>query len=172
MNILALDLSLTATGVCHSDGSTETLQTKVRGCDRLRWLRDEILRRALAVDVVVIEGYSYASKGAAVVSIGELGGVVRLALHERDLPYVEIPPACRAKYMTGRGNASKDDVLQQAVFRSGRVFDDTHQADAWVLWQMALAHYRPESTLLVRVPAGNRGVLARVVWAEPSKEAA
>lgn len=172
MNILAIDPSLTGTGICHPDGSTETLHTKSRGCERLRWLRDEIITYTLAADLVVIEGYSYGSRGAAVINIGELGGVIRLALFERQIPLVEIPPACLKRYATSRGNASKDDVLQAGVMRSGHTFADNNCCDAWWLHQMALAHYDPENPLLVKMPASNMGALVKVAWADVGRRVA
>lgn len=172
MNILAIDPSLTGTGICHFDGSTETLHIKSRGCERLRVLRDEIVSRTLAADLVVIEGYSYGSKGAAVINIGELGGVIRLAIFERRIPLVDIPPACLKRYATGRGNASKDDVLQAGVMRSGRIFADNNCCDAFWLHQMALAHHDPENPLLVKMPAVNMAALVKVAWAEVGRMAA
>ena len=82
---------------------------------------------------------------------------------------MDIPPTNRARYAAGKGNASKDLVLQQAVFRSGRVFDDNNAADAWWLWQMALAHYEPESRLLVKVPKTHLDGLTKVPWVETGK---
>ena len=173
MNILALDLSLTATGICHPDGSTGTFKTgKLRGMERLLRIRDTVSERiempgtVQCTDLVVIEGYSYGSKGRAAVSLGELGGIVRMFLWEWGTPYVEIPPSCLKKYLCGKGNAGKDDVLQQAVMRSGRVFGDNNQADAWVMWQMALAHYTPDSPLLVPMPAAHRTALDKIEWTE------
>jgi len=156
VNILAIDPSLTGTGICLYDGSTHTIHTKLRGPERLQWIRDAIIDRTLAIRLVVIEGYSYGSKGAAVVNIGELGGVLRLAIYERQIPLVEIPPSCLKKYATGKGNASKDDVLQAGVMRSGHTFADNNACDAWWLHQLALAHYEPDNPLLIKMPAGNR----------------
>lgn len=172
MNILAVDPSLTATGICYPDGSTETLKTRLTGMDRLAWIRDEVACRCdlpdcmQRMDLVVLEGYSYGSKGRAVVNIGELGGVLRLWLSEYGPAYVEIPPTCLKKYATGRGNASKDDMLQAAVIRSGHTFADNNAADAWWLWQAALAHYCPESPLLVSMPKTHLVGLAKVQWVE------
>jgi crossover junction endodeoxyribonuclease RuvC len=178
VRIVGIDLSLTGTGICHPDGSTETLKPKRTGMDRLAWIRDEIALRCYLphsthqVDLIVIEGYSYGSKGRAVVNIGELGGVLRLYLHEYGPPFVEIPPSCLKKYATGRGNAGKEDMLQAAVIRSGHTFADNNAADAWWLWQMALAHYCPESPLLVRMPKTHQDGLAKVAWAAIGEEAA
>jgi Holliday junction resolvasome RuvABC endonuclease subunit len=174
MRALALDLVLTSTGVCHPDGTTEVLKTDaMRGMKRLAYIRDRVVKWAAYVDlpdVVVIEGYSFASTGRAGISLGELGGVIRLALLERDIPFVEIPPTCRAKYATGKGNAGKSLVVSCATYRAQRVFPTDDEADAWVLWQMALAHYEPESPLLVKVPAVNREGLNKVQWPQIEME--
>lgn len=172
--ILALDLSLTAPGYCVGDeAATIKVPARVRSMERLHHLADEVREMCgLPIDLVVLEGYSYGSKGAAVVNIGELGGVIRLMLFELGIPYVEIPPACLKKYATGRGNAKKDDVLQAGVMRSGRTFIDNNACDAWWLHQMALAHYEPDSPQLVKVPAINRAALDKVVWADGGRRAA
>jgi hypothetical protein len=108
MNILALDLSLTGTGVCLPDGSTTTIKTaNLRGPERLRYIRDQVRDYTyLDIKVCIIEGYSYGSAQGAC-NIGELGGVIRVLLFERDIPIVEIAPKSRAKYATGNGNADK-----------------------------------------------------------------
>jgi len=164
LRIVSFDLSLRATGYCHIDGSTGVLVCRARGPERLAWIRDEVLGLVFEdkPHAVVIEGYSYASRGASVVDIGELGGVVRVALYEACLPVVEIPPACLKRFAVGKGNASKDDVLQAGVIRAGHTFADNNACDAWWLWNMALAHYEPD--LAVRVPTANLEGLAKVAW--------
>lgn len=166
LNLLSLDLSLRATGFCELDGSTGTLPCSCKGMERLAWIRDQVLDLVFVnqAHVVVLEGYSFGSKGQAVVNIGELGGVVRLALYELQVPVAEVPPACLKKYATGRGNAGKDDVLQAGVMRSGHTFRDNNACDAWWLHQMALAYYDPDSDLLVKVPAAHRVALDKVPW--------
>jgi Holliday junction resolvasome RuvABC endonuclease subunit len=166
VNITALDLSLTAPGICFGDGQAATIKVTSKGMPRLAFIRDFTLHAASQADLVVIEGYSFGSKGRGVISIGELGGVIRLALHEAGVPFVEIPPSCLKRYATGRGNASKDDVLQAGVIRSGHTFVDNNACDAWWLWQAALAHYEPDSPLLVRMPKGNQEGLAKVPWVD------
>ena len=93
--IVALDLSLTGTGVCLPDGQTRVIHTKLRGMERLTYIRGNlaVLFYQRDPELVVVEGYSYRSKGSSAVSLGELGGVVRMYLHEKELPYVELPPA-------------------------------------------------------------------------------
>jgi crossover junction endodeoxyribonuclease RuvC len=50
------------------------------------------------------------------------------------LVVVEVSPTCRARYATGRGNASKDDVLSAVVRRySGVDVNGNDEADSLVL---------------------------------------
>jgi len=142
-----------------------------RGMARLAFIRNQVFIIAqepdtgILPDVVILEGYSHGSSNQAHY-LGELGGVIRLALYEAGIPYVDIAPQKRARYATGRGNAGKDDILQAAVHRSGRIFDSNDAADAWWLWQMGLAHYDPENPHLVQMPARNLEALRGIQWAE------
>lgn len=150
-NILGLDLSLTSTGwSCKENYGTIT--TELKGAERLLFFYkafNELLEEQ-SWPGVVIESYSYASKGSRQFSIGELGGVIRLALIENKTPFVEVPPTCRAKFATGKGNASKNEVISAVSARTGITWtgkgaDD--MCDAWVLQEMglcALGHSRFE----------------------------
>lgn len=93
------------------------------------------------IQIVAIENYSYMSRYSHAHSIGELGGVVRVALRERQIPFVEIPPTCRAKFATGKGNAGKVQVMEQITQKTGIVWegnDADDRCDAWILEQMLL----------------------------------
>jgi crossover junction endodeoxyribonuclease RuvC len=140
---MGLDLSLTSTGV-SVNGETFSIKPKIRGVERLIEISDRIVSQAVGSGciAVVIEGYSFGSKFSRAHSLGELGGVVKVALHRLGLPIVEVPPKCRAKFATGNGNANKDDVLNALKeqfpnrFHAGYGNDE---CDAWVLEQMAYA---------------------------------
>jgi Holliday junction resolvasome RuvABC endonuclease subunit len=167
MNILSIDASLTATGVCLPTGETFVIETKkLRGAERLDFILKSVMDTIVhhGIELAIIEGYSFGSQGRAVFQIGELGGVIRLALYQEGIPCVEVPPSCLKKYATGKGNASKDEVLQQAVVRSGHTFRDNNASDSWVLHQLGLAHYDPENPLLIAMPALNRTALDGVEW--------
>lgn len=161
MRIVAFDLSLTATGVASDDG-VEVLtppESCSRGIARLRWLRGAILDRA--GDVNVLEGYSFASKGRAIISLGELGGVVRVALTDAGVQWVDVPPTCRAKYATGKGNASKESVFAEAIRRLGYAGCSNDEADALWLRAMALDHY---GAPLCEMPKAQRAALETIRW--------
>lgn len=86
--------------------------------------------------IVFIEGYSFASRNSQAHAIGELGGVVRLTLWNLRIPYIEIPPTCRAKFATGKGNAGKNEVVSAVSARTGIVWSGSgadDMCDAWLL---------------------------------------
>jgi crossover junction endodeoxyribonuclease RuvC len=113
---------------------------------------------------VCVEGYSFASRNSQAHSIGELGGVIRVALWEKQIPYVEIPPTTRAKFATGKGNAAKTEVMSAISARTGIVWsgkgaDD--MCDAWILEEMGLTtigHSRFDW------PAVNLSALEKIDW--------
>jgi Holliday junction resolvasome RuvABC endonuclease subunit len=140
MNILGVDLSLTSTGI-SANGKTGTITTPAKGPERLSIISLAVLDAVIdnSIQLVAIEGYSFASRNSQAHSIGELGGVVRTRLWERNIPYVDIPPTCRAKFATGRGNAAKTEVMSSISAKTGLVFsgkgaDD--MCDAWILEEM------------------------------------
>lgn len=163
MNITALDMSLTATGWAKSTDASGVLvppKGHDRGMARLRWLRDSVLSAALGADLVVIEGYSFGSKGNAVINLGELGGVIRLALSDANKRYVEIPPSCVKLFATGKGNAPKDEVLAAAIRKLGYARANHNEADALWLLEMARAHY---SDVTLRTESQDRA-LSKIEW--------
>jgi Holliday junction resolvasome RuvABC endonuclease subunit len=144
MIITALDMSLVATGWASTNGESGVFcppKSHDRGVSRLRWLRSSVLDRAVPSDLVVIEGYAYGAKGNAVINLGELGGVIRLALSDDGICYVEVPPACVKLFATGKGNAKKDEVLAAAIRKLEYAGHDHNEADALWLLEMAKRHY-------------------------------
>ena len=170
--ILALDLSLTSSGYATPDGQVGTLKPgNRRGPERLSWVRDEILalEHDHDVDLIAIEGYSYGSKGRATFSIAELGGVVRCALYDAGLDYLEVSPAVVKKYATGKGNAPKDLVLVEAVKRLGYAGSSTDEADAlWIRAAVADLHGTP----VVEVPQTHRAALDKLEGPMPTEATA
>lgn len=165
INLLGLDLSLTSTGYSH-DGETGVVSTNEKGVQRLKTISETIKKIVLEndIDVVVVEGYSFASRSGQAFSIGELGGVVRLCLFELGVPFVEIPPTCRAKFATGKGNASKNEVISAVSAKTGIVWGNPgadDKCDAWILEEMALAFMeKPRFSW----PATNMSALDKVDW--------
>jgi Holliday junction resolvasome RuvABC endonuclease subunit len=144
MRLVGLDLSLTSTGV-SINGSTHVIAVKERGPERLSIVSRQIADICLSerIDCALIEGYSFSSRNSQAHSIGELGGCVRMRLWENQIPFVDIPPTCRAKFATGKGNASKGEVISAISAKTGKVFSGAggnDECDAWVLEQMGIAY--------------------------------
>ena len=145
LNPVGLDLSLTSTGFSCGE-LIETISVSTKGPERLATIRDRIIELLNSIEnpCVCVEGYSFASRNSQAHSIGELGGVIRVALWERGIPYVEIPPTTRAKFATGKGNAAKTEVMSAISARTGIVWsgkgaDD--MCDAWILEEMGRCHF-------------------------------
>jgi len=139
---MGLDLSLTSTGI-SINGETSLICSKFKGAQRLSEINSSILELCLEnnINTVIVEGYSFASRNSQAHSIGELGGCVRMTLWESDINYVEVPPTCRAKFATGKGNASKGEVISAISAKTGKIFSGgggNDECDAWVLEEMAL----------------------------------
>lgn len=139
---MGLDLSLTSTGY-SINGETGAIAVKTKEAERLYEIREDVVNliKSHNVDSVVIEGYAFSARNSQSHKIGELGGVIRLALYELGIPYVDVPPTCRAKFATGKGNSSKTEVVSAVSARTGIVWsgkstDD--MCDAWLLEQMGL----------------------------------
>ncbi len=166
MRVIGLDLSLTGTGIATNYG-TATIHSKARGMERLAHIRDQVLS-VLIPDVehlFVIEGYSMgtARQSSHAHGLGELGGVIRLALWEAGVGYLDCPPACLKRYACGRGNAPKEEVLIAAVKRGADVRDN-NQADAFFLRAMGLdAMGAP----VVDMPQAHRAGLKSIEWSTP-----
>lgn len=169
MNVLALDLSLTATGWAFRDmvnGGVErsgVLSTpKLSGIPRLRHVRELVLGLALDAQLIVIEGYAYGAKGNAILNIAELGGVIRVALTDHGHEYVEVPPASLKMFATGKGNVGKDEMLAAAIRRLGYSGHDHNEADALWLLQMACC----ARGLELASNEAQRRALAKITWPE------
>jgi Holliday junction resolvasome RuvABC endonuclease subunit len=168
MRITALDISLTSTGVAENVGPTPTAWTlkppKLRGVHRLRWFREAVGDITYSTDLVIMEGYSFGSRGRALFSIGELGGVIRLALDDMDIPWVALAPSTVKKLATGKGNASKDLVLVEAVKRLGYAGSSNDECDALWLLQAGLIHYGLPGA--AELPKSHLTALQTIEWPE------
>lgn len=142
IDVVGIDLSLTSTGVAVAD-ATYLVSTKYNGPLRLATVRDSILAllQPLPNPHAVLEGYSFASRNSRAHSIGELGGVVKVALMEAGIPVVLVSPKGRAKFATGNGNAAKIDVMRSVTEITGIPWEGkgaNDRCDAWVLQEMGL----------------------------------
>lgn len=162
MNILALDLSLTATGVATPTGELDTWATDDRQGDaRLVDISDRLnlLLRRNPVTVAVIEDLPTHAHGAGKTAM--VHGLVRERLLRRGIPIVLVVASQLKKYATGKGNATKPDMRVELLKRTGLDLRDDNQVDAWWLRAMALDAYGQPP---VQLPAVHRDALAKITW--------
>jgi len=144
--VAGVDASFTGFSVCRlvTDGEplfsewktapTKTLKGRIK---RIRGLVDKATSviQEFGPDLVVIEGYAFAAKGNSGISLGELGSVLRESLLKVS-PLVEVSPTMLKKFMAGKGNAGKADMVS-AVSRKF----DIHLASDNKADSLALAYF-------------------------------
>lgn len=167
LHVLALDLSMSATGVCLADGTTTTIRTRDKDGDRrLQFIVDRITHAVDShdCDLVVIEEAPPGLKGPAIKAIHMVHGAVRLRLIDLGKAYVVINPTVLKAFATGSTSADKTAMAMAAYKRAGREFADDKggdQCDSWWLRAAALDWYgQPEFTL----PQAQRDRLGKVDW--------
>lgn len=120
--ILGLDISSSHIGWCFYDGSdaeSGTIKLKADHISQKLAMAElaigDLVRR-LQPSVAAIEGgvFSFAS---AIIPQQRVAGVVLLTLHKADLLYMEITPTAAKKALTGKGKASKEEMIDAARAR-------------------------------------------------------
>lgn len=133
--VLGLDASLAKTGWASINREV-TIHGLIkppegtRGAERLHWWRmtyDEMLRD-LTPGVVVVEAYAHNAKHGAH-QIGEAGGVLRMLLYERAVPWAVVAPATLKKFVIGKGSGSKQGISLHLFKRWGLTVEQDDAAD-------------------------------------------
>ena len=164
---VALDLSLTCIGwartvsLSGSGREVGTIKPKGTGVWRLQDALTRVLNVVRGSQLVLLEGYAYGREQKAH-QLGELGGVVRLGLHQSGIEWIEVPPSCVKKLATGNGNAKKNLVLVEAVRRLGYEGSSHDEADALWLLEGALHYY--DSPAAVKLPQSHLGFQNKAQW--------
>jgi len=169
MAFLGIDQSLTGTGICIlSDAgdlvASATVTTDdLRDGERLVYIKTAVANFLAGVEFATLEGYSYDSVGR-VFELGEIGGVLKVLLHEHHVPYVVVAPVLVKKFATGSVHASKDAMLAAAASQGHDFGANDDQADAFFLACIArtyaknIARHRCEMDVLhtLRNPGKNK----------------
>jgi hypothetical protein len=115
MRLLALDLSLTASGVVDPDGNPDTLRPpkKMMGDDRLDWWRQTftvLLDQHQPTRIAVEHPIGGFPSGA--IELHALYGIFRMAVrdHGKPIPISWVWPSQLKKAWTGKGNATKGEM--------------------------------------------------------------
>lgn len=164
--IMGLDLSLTATGlVLLTRGTVRHLLIKTKPLtalpkkadgnplwngifhgtneDRNAYIAISIMELWVehAPDLVLIEGYSFGSKGSALSALHELGGVVKNYLWIADALWLPISPNTNKSYATGNHQAKKPEMIARAQKLWSGCPDEDNVADAFHLARYGLRKF-------------------------------
>lgn len=144
--VCGIDPSLTNTGICYgqNEHTLVGIGSKTQGQDvRSRILRYEnlvakidTLLEQITPSLILIEAYAYSRNMAGQMFLGEFGGILRFHLVDRSPNVIEVAPNLLKKFVTGKGNAPKEVVQAHLAKRYGLLFDNSDEADAFVLWKM------------------------------------
>lgn len=139
--ILALDLSIAATGIAMPDGDLDTYTSHATGDWRIHNIATVLAANYVLVDggrphLVAMEDCLVRTPAAA--ALGMLHGAVRHELMRHAVPYMVVSPATLKVYGTGRGNATKADMRVALLVRTGIDERDDNRVDAAWLRYLAL----------------------------------
>jgi len=71
------------------------------------------------VEKVIMEGYSFGSKSSRLFQIGENGGVLKHKIFRMNIPLIKLAPTEVKKVFHGKGNASKEDMIEALFTKEG-----------------------------------------------------
>jgi crossover junction endodeoxyribonuclease RuvC len=185
MRVVALDLSLTGTGIAvtHDQLGEPRLscQTVTPGkyptaniIDHRRLHKTfEAIAAWLAMkpDLVVVEWLPLVKgTGGTALRIAELHGAIKHYLFAKGHRYVDVRPQELKTYATGNGNAKKELVREQVIARYGSLLHVStyDEADAVAALALTLAAYGQPLTgrdgREIAVPPANAKAVAAVTW--------
>lgn len=172
MKVIGIDPSLNATGFAYptSTGAgaiTGIINPKpLRGPARLLYCRTKFIQMLEEVepDLVVYESYAMGARGNTF-DMGEMGGVFKVEMFERRIPYLEVPPSNLKMFALGSGGAGeagkglKGEAKKRAVKAAmvnaatsilGRKLPTDDEADAYHLMRMGYVYLDPKSRPRIR----------------------
>lgn len=180
LRIVALDLSLRATGIAATHDSNGAARLSCRTVTPPKYpsatqmnhrrVKDTIDAIIGAVrcqpDLVVIEWLpQFDGKGDTSLRSAELHGAIKHWMWCHDLRYVDVIPQHLKQYATGNGNAKKSAVREAVTARYGSLLHigTEDEADAVALLAMALDAYGQQ---LAHVDGSHGRALTAVKWPE------
>lgn len=152
---LGIDQSLRSSGVAVVSESKESvylgriLPGKLTGVQRLAAVRTairDVLAAAPLVKFAALEGYAYDVGAGRVFELGEVGAVVKLALHDAGVPFIVVPPASLKQFVADHGQAKKEQMRQAVLKKWGQDVVQDDECDAFGLAQLARSFHLNQGT--------------------------
>lgn len=150
---IGIDQSLKCTSISVFTNQTiKIYQIKpiYMGVHRINEIYDtfmEILEQHPEIDAAAIEGYAFQGEGRRF-NLGELGGVLRLALYKKKINTIEVPPTYLKKYISGKGNSPKN-LMNKEVYKKYDVdLDDDNDVDSFSLAMLCEEYFETEFHLV------------------------
>lgn len=97
--------------------------------------------------LIVMEDFSFASKGASLFQIAGLAYIVRYDLWQKHIPSLLVPPTVLKKFVTGQGNSDKNVMLKEIYKRWSVDLNDDNVGDAYGLTRIGRALLGKDSDL-------------------------
>jgi Holliday junction resolvasome RuvABC endonuclease subunit len=142
MKILALDMSSTTIGVCYDGEPRLTIRLKgpdiASRCQQAQHAVANLIAALRDIDLVAVEAPASRFNGALIPQ-ARVSGAALVALCAAGVAWREISPAAAKRTLTGKGNATKGQMIAAAQTALGGWELDEHAADAYGLWRAAQA---------------------------------
>lgn len=149
-----VDPSVSGTGLVIMSKDGEVLQAKSikagKEEDPLRFMKltEELVKHLdPATDKILIEGFSYGSKGRGISVTYGTGWCMRIYFEQLGFQWQEVPPSSLKKYASDHGNASKKLVGKAVKRKWGFESSSDDIVDAYVLARMAWSMYNHDALL-------------------------
>lgn len=154
MNFVGIDPSLASTGIVKLDENAnviEAISLKAgKEDDPLRFMKlTKRIRKHLvpSTDRVLIEGFSFGSRGKSTSVMYGIGWCIRMMLEEEHFKWQEAAPTTVKKFGSGKGNAKKEDLVLPVYKKWGFESSSNDITDAYILARMGWSMYNPEGLL-------------------------
>lgn len=157
--IAGADLSLTGTGIVILENEEIIFQSLIKSKPttspldevvRLRGIINQIplAQKGRLLDLVVIEGLAFMARNTtALVQLAGLNYLLRDTLVDLKIPFVIVAPTTLKKFVVGKGNAGKDEIMLHVYKKWGVELNNDNLADAYALAQIGLSLIGQNQTL-------------------------
>jgi crossover junction endodeoxyribonuclease RuvC len=140
--ILGIDPSLTGTGCVYLVNGKlhekKLIKTKPSGENRVTEIkRLQEIRDACCLDeveMVVMEGMAFMARNTtSLMQLAGLNYLIRDQLVKNKIPFIIVAPTTLKKFISGKGNAPKDQMMMEVYKRYGVTLTNDNLCDAYAL---------------------------------------